>query len=516
MPSEISDDKLEKNILGPPNHPPPDKTFEESVREETKTWRLRQLIRQLDKWGLEVNGIERIPPEHRVQHSTRDTFTMWLGANCNVVTFSLGTLGSSVYNLAFRDCVIAIVVFNTLAIMPVAYFSTFGARSGLRQLVFSRFAFGYWTCMIPGFLNLLACLGWATVNCIVGAQTIHAVSKTHPLPVWAGITIISILSLIPSFSGYKFVHIYERHSWIAPMIVFFIILGEGKKYMNVASSGVTGDIGIAGVFNFGATVVGTSLSWISFAADYTVHLPENKSSWKIFFAAFFGNWVPLVLIEILGAAMMTTLIQNSSWHDHYQANGIGGLLSAGLSPLGGFGHFLTVILGLSVVAVNIPNLYSLALTVQTFGRKISAIPRPLITLTGTAVIVTVSLIGQTQFETFLDTFLVFVGYWSIIFFVIVAQEHVIFRRSHWSNYSFQDVNNSRLLPPGYAAGFALACGMVGAILGMSQKWFTGPIAHLLGPGNSGVDLGFQVSLIFTCMVCFENIFRVTLRSTLAY
>lgn len=353
--------------------------------------------------------------------------------------------------------------------------------------------------MVPGLLNMIACLGWATVNCIVGAQTIHAVSRTHPLPIWAGISIIALLTLIPSFSGYKSVHIYERHSWIAPMIIFFIILGEGRKYMNAARSDQTGNIEIASVFSFGASVAGFSLSWISFAADYTVQLPESTSSRKIFFAAFFGNLVPLVLIEILGAAMMTTLLENPSWSDQHKSDGMGGLLSAGLSPLGGFGRFLTVLLGFSVVAVNIPMLYSLALTVQTFGREIAAIPRPIITLVGTAIIVTAALIGQTQFEAFLDTFLVFVGYWAMIFCVIVAEEHIIFRRSHWSNYSFEDVNNFKLLPPGFASGLALFCGIVGAILGMSQKWFVGPIARLLGPEHSGVDLGFQVSLIFTCV-----------------
>ncbi|EGG00647.1 uncharacterized protein MELLADRAFT_39584 [Melampsora larici-populina 98AG31] len=498
----MSDDKLEEKITAPSDALPSENASEERAHEKTETSRLQKFISQFDKWGLELNGIERILPEHRVQRSTRDTFTMWLGANCNVVTFSLGTLGSSVYKLGFRDSVIAIVVFNILAIIPVAYFSTFGARSGLRQLVFSRFAFGYWTCMIPGVLNMIACLGWATVNCIVGAQTIHAVSRTHPLPIWAGISILAILTLIPSFSGYKFVHVYERHSWIAPMIIFFIILGKGRKYMNAARSDLTGNIEIASVFSFGASVAGFSLSWISFAADYTVHLPENTSSWKIFFAAFFGNLVPLVLIEILGAAMMTTLLKNPSWRDKYQSDGMGGLLSAGLSPLGGFGRFLTVLLGCSVAnALYRTQKYSLALTVQTFGRRIAAIPRPLITMAGTAVIVTAALIGQAQFEAFLDTFLVFVGYWAMIFGVIVAQEHIIFRRSHWSNYAFEDVNNSKLLPPGFASGFALVCGIVGAILGMSQKWFTGPIARLLGPEKSGVDLGFQVSLIFTTMVC---------------
>lgn len=56
----------------------------------------------------------------------------------------------------------------------------------------------------------------------------------------------------------------------------------------------------------------------------------------------------MILVETLGAAMMTTLRVQPSWQAQYDANGIGGLLGAGLSPLKGFGRFLTVILGLSV------------------------------------------------------------------------------------------------------------------------------------------------------------------------
>ncbi|KAG0140937.1 hypothetical protein CROQUDRAFT_68892 [Cronartium quercuum f. sp. fusiforme G11] len=458
--------------------------------------RLRDLI---SKWGLEVNGIERIPSEARTQQSIFDVFTMWLAANCNVSTFSLGTLSSSVFKLGLRHSILAIVFFNMFAVIPVAYCSSFGARSGLRQMVFSRFAFGYWTCMIPGILNVIACVGWGTINCIVGAQSLHTVSNTHPLPIWAGIIIIAILTLIPSFCGYKYVYFYERYSWLAPAIVFLIILGESHKFMKDAPTEFLGKSKIASIFSFGASVVGYSLSWVSYAADYTVHLPENSSSWKIFFAAFFGNMISLVLIEILGAAMMSTLSVQLIWKAEYESNGIGGLLGAGLSPLKGFGGFLTAILGLSVVGANIPILYSLALTVQIFGNSFAVIPRAFITLAGTAVCVTLSLIGASRFVSLLDTLLVFLSYWSIIYCSILVEEHLIFRRGLWSKYDWSEIDRSDLLPRGFASALALCFGIVGAVLGMSQKWYIGRIGHMVGTENSDGDIGFELSFLFTCL-----------------
>lgn len=71
-----------------------------------------------------------------------DSFTMWLAANMTISTFSLGTLGVSIFELELRPAVLTILFFNLLSTLPVAWFSVFGARTGLRQMVFSRYSFG--------------------------------------------------------------------------------------------------------------------------------------------------------------------------------------------------------------------------------------------------------------------------------------------------------------------------------------------------------------------------------------
>lgn len=51
---------------------------------------------------------------------------------------------------------------------------------------------------------------------------------------------------------------------------------------------------------------------------------------------------------------MTTFTNKTTWEEAYISNGIGGLVGAPLSAMGGFGSFLLVILALSIVANNIP------------------------------------------------------------------------------------------------------------------------------------------------------------------
>lgn len=54
-------------------------------------------------------------------------------------------------------------------------------------------------------------------------------------------------------------------------------------------------------------------------------------------------------------------------------------------------------------------------------------------------------------------------------------------------------NNPELLPIGWAAACALVMGVVGAVLGMAQVWFIGPIAAQFGV--YGADIGSELAAI---------------------
>ncbi|KAF8313780.1 hypothetical protein DL93DRAFT_2155978 [Clavulina sp. PMI_390] len=415
---------------------------------------LWRLAAKLDFLGAETRGIERVLPEERPVPPQKpiDSFTMWMAANMTVSTFSLGTLGPGIFYLGLRDSVLVIIFFNLLSTLPVAWFS---------------------------------------------------------LPIAAGVVIIAILTLVPSFMGYRFVHAYERYAAIIPFIIFVIMLGEGAKYMVSGPWGGSGPVEAASVLSFGASIVGFGIGWVSYAADYTVNMPEDTSAHGIFWATYAGLNIPLIMIETLGAAYMTTLTARPDWAAMYDDNGVGGLIAAGLSPLKGFGHFLTVLMALSIVANNIPNIYSMSLTFQVFGKSFQAIPRLFITLLGTGAYIVLAIVGASHFDSWLDTLLVILSYWLCIFFVlticcvsqaIVAIEHVFFRGNSFANYDLDAISNSALLPPGYAALLALCCGIAGAVLGMAQTWYVGVIGKKIGDPIYGGDIGFELSFAFTCIV----------------
>jgi NCS1 nucleoside transporter family len=305
-----------------------------------------------------------------------------------VSSFAIGLLGRSLFFLGFVDAFLVILFFNLIGIIPVCYFSTFGPRFGLRQMVLSRFWFGWYGVKLIAVFNVLACIGWSSVNSIVGGELIHAVN--NDVPGWAGIIIIAICTMLVCFFGYKVVHAYEFWSWIPTFIIFMIVLGvfaHTGDFRNIPMGVGTSELG--SVLSFGSVVYGFATGWTSYAADYTVYQPVTMSRTKVFFATWIGLIVPLLFTETLGCAVMTATSINDGdniYQKGYDASGTGGLLAAVLFPhLGGFGKFCLVILALSIIANNCPNIYSVALTMQVVSRWTAKVPRFVWTALGTGV-----------------------------------------------------------------------------------------------------------------------------------
>jgi purine-cytosine permease-like protein len=160
---------------------------------------------------------------------------------------------------------------------------------------------------------------------------------------------------------------------------------------------------------------------------------------------------------------MTATFNNPAWADAYKNGSIGGLIGEALAPVGGFGKFCLVLLAFSIVANNIPNNYSLGLSAQVIGNWATKVPRFIWTTAGVIVYVIAAVAGREHFSEVLDSFLLCMGYWLTPFFVVIFEEHLIFRRQV---YNLEDWANKRNLPVGIAACFSFACGVTMAVMGM--------------------------------------------------
>lgn len=448
--------------------------------------------------GVEPRGIERVPEDERTDTNLMKVGTMWFSANMVVSSFAIGVLAIPVFDLGFVDALLTILFFNCLAITPVAFFSSFGPRFGLRQMVLSRYFFGFHGVKVVACFNVLACVGWSAVNVIVGAQLINAVNTN--VPGYAGIIIIAAATWLVTVFGYKVVHAYEFWSWIPSLIIFLIILGEfahSGRFSNLPMG--SGSVEAGSVLSFGASVFGFGTGWTSYAADYTVYQPVTVSRVKTFAWTWGGLILPLCFTEMLGLAVATATLDpvDTSYADGYKQSGIGGLLAAVLfPPLGRFGQFCLVILALSIIANNCPNIYSVTFSLQVLGRWTQAVPRFIWTFIGTLVYCAIAIPGYSHFEQVLEDFMLLIGYWLAIYEGISLTEHFVFKQR---KYDITIWNNPELLPPGLAAVLAFCFGIFGAVMGMSQLWFIGPVGRKIGNPAYGGDVGFELAFAFSAL-----------------
>jgi NCS1 nucleoside transporter family len=436
--------------------------------------------------GIETHGIERVSPESRTHIRIFDNFTMWLSANLVISTVVLGAIAVPVFNLGFWDSVLAIIIFNVLGVLPVAFFSTLGPKLGLRQMTISRFSFGWVGAIVMALFNIAACIGWSAVNVIVGGQLVQALSN-GAIPRWVGILIIAILTTVVSIYGYKYVHRYERFAWIPMALIFVVLAFVAGPRITIIPTPALNIAWLASFISFGGAIYGFANGWSSYASDYNVNQPEDTPARRVFWLTFLGVTIPCIVLETLGLSLSTVVA--------YKGAGGGDLLAAALQPLGPFGIFLLVLLALSVIANNIPNDYSLGLTMQVLGKPFQRVPRAVWTLIGAVVYILIALPAAQNFNATLENFLLLIAYWLGPWAVILVLEHFVFRRG---KYNVEDWNTPAMLPAGWAALVSMALGLLGVYLGAAQLLFVGPIAYLIHP-PFGMDVGFELGVVFAAI-----------------
>lgn len=243
------------------------------------------------------------------------------------------------------------------------------------------------------------------MNSIVGAQLFHTVN--HDIPGWAGIIIIAAGCGVITIFGYKMVHHYQKWSWIPSFIIFLVVLGEfarSGQFQNLKME--PGSSKAGAVTSFAAAVFGNSTGWSTYAADYTVYMPSTTSRKKLFAWTFGGLALPIIFLQMLGAAVGTATVNSNDYATAYKDSGIGGLLGAVLFPhLGRFGSFCMVVLALGVIANNCPNQYSISLNLQILSAKTQVVPRFIWTTLSVIVFAGLAIGGYGHFESFLENFM---------------------------------------------------------------------------------------------------------------
>ena len=209
-----------------------------------------------------------------------------------------------------------------------------------------------------------------------------------------------------------------------------------------------------------------------------------------------GIWLALIFCNIIGVGIATGVAITPAWNDAYNVSS-GALLLACNDGLGGFGGFCVAILALGSITNNAPCTYAAALTFQVLGRYAQAIPRWIWCVVITLIELVCSVAGRNDLFKIFENFLPIMSYWVCPWITIALEEHFIFHVLRGVPFDWTAWEDKKKLPIGVAALFAWLVGWAGAIIGMDQVWYQGPIALMIG-GHGG-DIGAWLSIAFACV-----------------
>jgi purine-cytosine permease-like protein len=190
------------------------------------------------------------------------------------ITF--GMVGTLAFGMNLRDAALTILFFTLISTVPVAYLSTWGPKTGMRQLVQARFAFGKYIVSILILLNLATLTGFCVVDSVIGGQALSAVMDGTTINATVGIVIISIVALLVSFCGFKVLHTYERYAWIPALLAIIIATGcSGKQLSNqVEAAPASASL----VLSFGGLVASFVLPWAALSSDFSTYMHPKAPS----------------------------------------------------------------------------------------------------------------------------------------------------------------------------------------------------------------------------------------------
>ena len=440
---------------------------------------------QASSTAIETNDILPIPSGER-HGKPWHLFTVWSSPNLEFATIFIGALAVFA-GLNVWQAILAVALGNALAAVTHGWFSSWGPRHGVPQMVLGRTAFGLRGNAIPATTStLVAGIGWFAVNTTSGA---FALTSLTNLPVAVSVTIIILVQVVAAFIGHNFIQKFERYAFFYLAVVFaivsFVIISMGKFDVSVGSD-----------FKWGAFSVGVALAygytqgWTPFAADFTRYLPANSSPKAVGLAAGLGNFTATTLLMSVGAIAWSGVV------------GEGLPTSAFTAVLPGWLAVLTLV-GIAVgsVSANVLNIYSGTMSFIAAGVKLGFKTRRAI------MVVLAGVIGgglsyfavEDNFRFLFELFLLTVGYWLAPWVAILVVDRLLRKGQDIDKLVREESKHSNIAGPITFVLVTVVSVLLFAKAEMPTVQFYGA---LTGPGAENGDWTAGVGFVSAAVIYF--------------
>lgn len=448
--------------------------------------------------AVEPGGIEYIRRQER-HGKPLSLFWTWMSPNLEFATIFVGVLPIALFGMGFADAAAAIILGTALGSITHGILSAWGPKFGTPQMVQSRGAFGFLGNLLPAGLNAFtASIGWFIVNSVSGAFALQVLLGAKllnlvDLPFAVGYLIIVLAQVAVAFIGHNMVHAFERVVFPYLALVFGLamiwILAKAHLTSGI-NSGLQGPLGELGAFTLTFTAAfGYAAGWNPYASDYSRYLPREVNPVRVGLAAGLGVFVSCVVLELLGAALVT--VPGTKWGP--TDNPTEQFRSVLPFALG-----VTTMLGIAIgaVAANALNIYSGAMSFLTLGIKLPLRQRRAIVALASGVVgLAIGIIFQANVGpgSKYEFFLLLISYWIAPYLAVVLLDYWL-RRGDYDERVFYDPHHRP-----WRGLIAMVAGLVVSFPFWNNPLFKGPVPAAL-PGVG--DLTFVVGFIVTAVVYY--------------
>ena len=424
--------------------------------------------------SVETHGIAPIGEDQRYG-TPRRLFTVWFAPQVNMTGVFTGTL-AIVLGLGFWLGLLAMVIGTVLGSLVVGYLSTWGPRTGTGQLPNSRMAFGGGV-VLPAALQWLSSIAW---DALVGLFGGEALAVLLGVPFWAAVLVVLSVQGAVGFFGYEVIHRLQAVLTVVlftTFVVFAVKLIGGHEIVTPASVSGTD---LVGAFVLEVTIAfSLTVSWASYAADFSRYLPADSSRARVFGFTFAGIVLAYIFVQGIGIAAGDVVSEHT-------AEGVRSVMGGGL-----LGGLALVIIALASIGSGVMNDYSGSLALQTIGVRVR---RPV-----SAVIVTVLAFALILWLHAADTatrfqdVLLLVSYWIPAFVAVVVIDWLLRIGGRTSINPAEELTHRR---DAVAAIIVFVLAYAAAIPFMNTTLIEGPVARAW----HGADIAYFVNLLVAALL----------------
>ncbi|CAA0134989.1 putative allantoin permease [Mycolicibacterium vanbaalenii] len=311
--------------------------------------------------AVEPGGNEYIAEADR-HGEPRQLFWTWTSPNLEFATIFVGMLAVLAFGMTFWQAVLGIVIGTGLGAVAHFFLSARGPLHGVPQMVLGRLPFGFKGNAVPAVLmSVTAGVGWFATNSVSGAFALSTLFGFAPL---VGLIVIVLAQTALAFFGHNLVQAFERYSFPVLAVVFVAASVAIFAHADIGNTAPSAE-GVGGMGGFLLTVgtsFGYAAGWTPYAADFTRYLPAAVSPARTGFFAAAGLFTACVVLEVVGAASVTT-------GEATLADPTGSFTAELASPLA---KATLLAIAVGAVAANAINVYSGAMAFVTIGIKLPA------------------------------------------------------------------------------------------------------------------------------------------------